>query len=43
MLKFGIFIRQEKQLTGAANKAPYLYKFDKEKYEKLLENGIGII
>ena len=41
MLKLGIFIRQEKQLTGAANKAPYLYKFDKIKYKQVLENGIG--
>lgn len=38
MLKLGIFIRQEKQLTGAANKAPYLYKFDKVKYEQMLKN-----
>ena len=41
MLKMGMFIRHEKQLTGAANKAPYLYSFDKEKYEELLKNGIG--
>lgn len=43
MLKLDIFIRQEKQLTGAANKAPYLYKFDKIKYEKMLVKGIGFI
>ena len=41
MLKLGIFIRQEKQITGAANKAPYLYKFDKVKYKQMLENGLG--
>lgn len=41
MLKLGIFIREEKQLTGAANKAPYLYRFDKEKYNELLATGIG--
>ncbi len=41
MLKLGIFIRHEKQLTGAANKAPYLYSFDKEKYDSLLKQGIG--
>ena len=40
MLKLGIFIRQEKQLTGAANKAPYLYKFDMVKYNQMLENGL---
>ena len=41
MIKLGIFIRHEKQLTGAANKAPYLYSFDKDKYETLLRSGIG--
>jgi len=41
MLKLGIFNRHEKQLTGAANKAPYLYSFDKIKYETLLKDGIG--
>lgn len=37
MLKSGILIRHEKQMTGAANKAPYLYSFDKKKYETLIE------
>ena len=41
MLKLSIFIRHEKQLTGAANKAPYLYSLDKEKYRVLLKEGIG--
>lgn len=41
MLKLGIFIRLEKQLTGAANKAPYLYCFDKPKYTELIKKGIG--
>jgi len=41
MLKLEIFIRLEKQMTGAANKAPYLYSFDTEKYNQLLEKGIG--
>jgi hypothetical protein len=41
MLKLGIFIRLEKQLTGAANKAPYLYRFDEAKYHELIEKGIG--
>lgn len=41
MLKLGIFIRHEKKLEGKANKAPYLYSIDKEKYEKLLEKGYG--
>ena len=43
MLKLGFFTRQKKQLTGAANKAPYLYKFDKIKYEQMLVKGIGFI
>ncbi len=41
MLKLGIFVRHEKHLTGAANKAPYLYSFDIPKYNELLEKGIG--
>ena len=41
MLKLGIFTRHEKQLEGGAHKAPYLYSFDKDKYEKLLEQGFG--
>jgi ADP-ribose pyrophosphatase YjhB (NUDIX family) len=41
MLSLGIFIRLEKQLTGAANKAPYLYRFDKAKYNELVSKGIG--
>lgn len=43
MLKLGIFIRHEKQLLGGAHKAPYLYSFDRMKYEALLEKGIGFI
>lgn len=41
MLKLGIFIRHEKELKGGSHKAPYLYSFDKEKYNKLLVNGFG--
>ena len=42
MLKLGIFIRHEKQLEGGAHKAPYLYSFDKEKYQTLLTQGFGL-
>lgn len=42
MLKLGIFIRHEKQLEGGAHKAPYLYSFDSDKYQKLLEQGFGL-
>ncbi|RLD77429.1 MAG: NUDIX hydrolase [Bacteroidetes bacterium] len=41
MLKLGIFIRMEKEYTGSANKAPYLYCIDKPKYIELIKNGIG--
>lgn len=41
MLKLDMFNRHEKMMEGKANKAPYLYSIDKEKYEKLLENGYG--
>jgi hypothetical protein len=39
MLKLGIFSRHEKQLTGAANKAPNLYSFDKYAYHELIKGG----
>lgn len=41
ILKLDFLVRHEKQMTGAANKAPYLYSFDKRKYEVLLKEGIG--
>jgi len=41
MLNLGIFNRHEKKLTGAANKAPYLYSFDENKYDDLIKKGIG--
>ena len=43
MLKLGFLDRHEKQLTGGAHKAPYLYAFNKEKYNELLEKGIGYL
>ena len=36
-----ILKRHEKLMTGAANKAPYLYSFEESAYHKLLEDGIG--
>ncbi|VXB60392.1 NUDIX hydrolase [Maribacter litoralis] len=42
-LKLDILIRLEKKMTGASNKAPYLYMFDEEKYNALLQKGIGLI
>lgn len=41
MLKSNILIRHEKLMTGAQNKAPYLYSMNNEVYDKLLEEGSG--
>ena len=43
MLKLGFLDRHEKQLSGGAHKAPYLYSFNKKRYNELVENGIGYI
>ena len=43
MLKLGIFVRHEKQLEGGAHKAPYLYSFEQEKFNSLLQKGIGFV
>jgi len=43
MLKLGFLDRHEKQLTGGAHKAPYLYSFNKKRYNELVEKGIGYI
>lgn len=43
MLKLGFLDRHEKQLTGGAHKAPYLYSFNKLRYNELVEKGIGYI
>jgi hypothetical protein len=43
MLKLGFLDRHEKQLTGGAHKAPYLYSFNENKYNELVEKGIGYI
>ena len=43
MLKLGFLDRHEKQLTGGAHKAPYLYSFNEERYNELVEKGIGYI
>jgi len=43
MLKLGFLDRHEKQLSGGAHKAPYLYSFNEKKYNELVEKGIGYI
>ena len=41
MMKLGMLIRHEKLMTGAANKAPYLYSLNHDIYDRLIEDGIG--
>jgi len=41
IMKLGILIRHEKLMTGAQNKAPYLYSLNYKVYDKLIEEGIG--
>lgn len=43
MLKLGFLDRHEKQLTGGAHKAPFLYSLNEERYNELVEKGIGYI
>jgi len=43
MLKLGFLDRHEKQLSGGAHKAPYLYSFNRKKYNELVEHGIGYL
>jgi len=41
MISYGILDRKEKHYSGGAHKAPYLYSFNKKKYFKALEKGLG--
>lgn len=43
MLKLRILIRHEKQMSGGAHKAPFLYSFDKDRYHESLISGIGFL
>lgn len=40
MLALGLLDRLKERKTGGAHKAPFLYKFDKKKYEKALKQGL---
>ena len=40
MLKWGIYERLPERKTGVAHKQPYLYRFDKTKYEEDIKRGI---
>jgi 8-oxo-dGTP diphosphatase len=42
MLSVGILERLKERKTGGAHKAPYLYRFDKKKYERALKQGIKL-
>jgi len=43
ILKLGFLDRHEKHLTGGAHKAPFLYAFNRTKYQELLQKGIGYL
>jgi ADP-ribose pyrophosphatase YjhB (NUDIX family) len=40
MLSLGILERLKERKTGGAHKAPFLYRFDKKKYEKAMKQGL---
>jgi 8-oxo-dGTP diphosphatase len=40
ILAYGILEKKEKQYSGAAHKAPFLYSFNKKTYFKALQNGL---
>ncbi|MEM7487226.1 MAG: NUDIX hydrolase [Bacteroidota bacterium] len=43
IMKLNMLKRHEKLMTGAQNKAPYLYSIDNKVYDQLIINGIGFI
>jgi ADP-ribose pyrophosphatase YjhB (NUDIX family) len=40
MLAIGILERLKERKTGGAHKAPFLYRFDKKKYERAMKSGL---
>lgn len=40
MLSYGILNKLQERKTGGAHKAPYLYEFNLENYQKALQNGL---
>jgi 8-oxo-dGTP diphosphatase len=42
MLSLGILVRLKERKKGGAHKAPYLYRFDKRAYDKVMKQGIGL-
>ena len=43
MIRWDIFERLEEKRTGVAHKQPFLYRFNKEKYEQAVEQGIRFV
>ncbi|MEQ8244866.1 NUDIX domain-containing protein [Fulvivirga sp.] len=41
MLSYDILIKTERRRTGVAHKAPILYQFDVEKYQKAIKGGLS--
>ncbi|WP_435577881.1 NUDIX hydrolase [Gilvibacter sp.] len=41
MMKLNFLDRHEKLMTGASNKAPYLYSINDKVYDQLIKDGIG--
>jgi ADP-ribose pyrophosphatase YjhB (NUDIX family) len=42
MLALDIFERLSERKTGGAHKAPFLYRFDKKKYERAMKQGLNL-
>lgn len=42
MLSLRILVRLNERKTGGAHKAPYLYRFDKKKYDRAMKQGLGV-
>jgi ADP-ribose pyrophosphatase YjhB (NUDIX family) len=40
MLSFGLLERLNERKTGGAHKSPFLYRFDKRKYDKAMKQGL---
>lgn len=40
MLSFGLLERLNERKTGGAHKSPYLYRFDKKKYDRAMKQGL---
>ena len=41
LMSYDILEKLTEKRTGGANKSPFLYRFDKEKYEKALRSGVS--